>query len=130
MTPIADLRELLASLAPSLAEREYVFCSIPDPSGVPPDIEALATMREPEGLSLVVTRQDAERAGLAFEGAFRLIRLGVPSSLEAVGLTAAVARALAAEDISANVIAAYHHDYILVPACRAHEALAALERLK
>jgi hypothetical protein len=33
------------------------------------------------------------------------------------------------EGISANVIAGYHHDYILVPAPRAHEALAALERL-
>lgn len=129
MTPVSDPRELLASLAPSMAEGEFVFCSVPHPGRPPSGVEVLATMREAEGLSLVLARQDAERAGLAFEGPFRLIRLGVSSSLDAVGLTAAVSRALAAAGISANVIAAYHHDYILVPATRADEALAALEQL-
>ena len=51
------------------------------------------------------------------------------SSLEAVGLTAAVAGALAAEGISANVVAAFHHDHVFVPAGRAAEAMACLARL-
>ncbi len=129
MTPITDMRELLASLAPRLEEGEYVFCSVAHGAELPESLQPLATMREREGLSLVLARQDAERAGLAFEGPFRLISLGVHSSLDAVGLTAATAQALAFDGISANVIAGYHHDYILVPAARADDALAVLERL-
>ena len=59
----------------------------------------------------------------------RCIRLGAHSSLAAVGLTAAVSGRLAERGISANVIAAYHHDYVFVPADRAEEALAALGEL-
>ncbi|WP_255313374.1 ACT domain-containing protein [Oligella ureolytica] len=55
--------------------------------------------------------------------------LSVYSSLEAVGLTAAVASALAKEGISANVIAAYHHDHVFVPLDKANQAMQILTRL-
>ncbi|MBT8148211.1 MAG: ACT domain-containing protein, partial [Gammaproteobacteria bacterium] len=84
---------------------------------------------EDEGLSLVVTRFNAEQAEIAFDSTFRLLTLKVHSSLEAVGLTAAVSGALAEQGISANVVAAYHHDHILVPAHQAHDALAILQKL-
>ena len=51
------------------------------------------------------------------------------SSLEAVGLTAAVAAALTEAGISANVVAAFHHDHVFVPAGRVDEALDCLRRL-
>ena len=57
------------------------------------------------------------------------ITLTVHSSLEAVGLTAAVSRALAEENISCNVVAAYYHDHLFVPVGdgeRAMEVLLAL----
>jgi len=47
----------------------------------------------------------------------------VHSSLLAVGLTAAVSGLLAQHNISANLIAAYHHDHVLVPAERAEESM-------
>jgi hypothetical protein len=50
--------------------------------------------------------------------------------LSAVGLTAAVSAALTAEGISCNVVAAYGHDHLFVPADRAADALRALERLQ
>jgi hypothetical protein len=59
-----------------------------------------------------------------------MITLRVHSSLAAVGLTAAVAAALSDHGISANVVAAYCHDHIFVPADRAEEALAALRSLQ
>ena len=52
------------------------------------------------------------------------------SSLAAVGLTAAVAAALTEVGISANVVAAFHHDHVFVPLGRAAEALTCLERLR
>jgi hypothetical protein len=54
----------------------------------------------------------------------------VHSSLEAVGLTAAVAGALTAAGISANVVAAFHHDHVFVPADRAEAAMAQLDLLR
>jgi hypothetical protein len=60
---------------------------------------------------------------------FRCITLSVHSSLDAVGLTAVVATQLAAHNISANVIAAFYHDHVFVPAPHADAALAALQAL-
>ena len=55
------------------------------------------------------------------------LTLDIHSALEAVGLTATVARALTRAAIPCNVIAAYHHDHLLVPADRADEAILVLE---
>ncbi|GAM58533.1 hypothetical protein JCM19231_1998 [Vibrio ishigakensis] len=46
-----------------------------------------------------------------------------------MGLTAAVSSALAAEEISANVIAAYYHDHVFVPVDKTKEALEVLQGL-
>ncbi|MCB1672665.1 MAG: ACT domain-containing protein [Gammaproteobacteria bacterium] len=129
MAAITDLDELLKSLHPELSDIEYVFCSVTLDLCECLAFNPLATFREAEGLSLVVRREVAQQAQLEYEGTFRLITLGVHSSLEAVGLTAAVAGRLAARGISANVIAACFHDHILVPADRADEAITELKEL-
>jgi hypothetical protein len=46
-----------------------------------------------------------------------------------VGLTAVVSGKLAANGISANVIAAYHHDHVFVPKNKAQLALQLLTEL-
>jgi len=71
----------------------------------------------------------AVRAGLRHGFRCRRITLTVHSSLEAVGLTAAVAGALARQGISANVVAAFYHDHIFVPRDQAERAVAVLEKL-
>jgi len=125
-----DLRKLLAALAPKLLPEEYVFCSLPESRWREAmHWRALASFREEEGLSLVLERSAALRHGFAATPAMRCVSLGAHSSLEAVGLTAAVAGKLAEIGISANVIAAFHHDHILVPAGQAREALEALGEL-
>jgi hypothetical protein len=55
--------------------------------------------------------------------------LTVHSSLEAVGLTAAVSRALTDANISCNVVAAYYHDHIFVPVQDAKRAMETLVKL-
>jgi hypothetical protein len=125
-----DLPALLKHLAPEMAASEFVFCTVVE--GASRDFSPLypvGTFREAEGLTLILERARADGAGLAYEGVMRRITLSVHSSLEAVGLTAAVSGALAEAGISANVVAAYYHDHIFVPADRAEQALVVLEGL-
>jgi hypothetical protein len=118
---------MLADLKPSLLPGEFVFCSMPGAGyGDFADLSPLASVQESEGLSLVLPREAADRAGLRYESAHRCISLGVHSSLEAVGLTAAIAGRLTARGISANVIAGCFHDHLLVPVERVDDALAVL----
>ena len=51
------------------------------------------------------------------------------SALDAVGLTAAFAAALAEHGISANVVSGYYHDHLLVPIDDVDLAVIALEDL-
>ena len=118
-----DLGALLAGLRPQLATGEFVFCSVAGSYGDFAEFEPLAVFAEAEGLSLVLSLERAVEAGLSCGQPMRCITLGVHSSLEAVGLTAAVAGALAERGIPANVIAGYHHDHLFVPAARSGEAL-------
>jgi len=125
-----DLYTLLATLSPRLSDGEYVFCTFPGAGyGEYAELDPVACVLEAEGLTLVVPTANARAHGLDWQSPLRMITLGVHSSLDAVGLTAACARQLAARGISANVIAAYHHDHVFVPAPRALEALAALNAL-
>jgi uncharacterized protein len=57
------------------------------------------------------------------------ITLTIHSSLAAVGLTAAVSKALAAEGVPANIVAAAYHDHIFVPWDHRADALAILRSL-
>ena len=93
------------------------------------ELDPVASLKEQEGLTLVVPQDRADVSGLNYEGVFRWVTLEVHSSLQAVGLTAAVSAALSQLDIAANVIAAAHHDHVFVPADRVHDALQALKEL-
>jgi hypothetical protein len=125
--PEHDLGRLIEGLAPRLDQDLWVFVTLPK---LPQDIDPLMTFREEEGVTCILRPDDARRLGLPDVPAFRRITLGVQSSLEAVGLTAAVAGALTAVGISANVVAAFHHDHVFVPAARAAEAMARLDLLR
>lgn len=123
-----DLRTLLATMSPQLNPGEYVYTVAPD-GRVPAGVRPVVTVAEDEGLTLVVPRQDADRAGLAYDYVAGWITLRVHSALEAVGLTAAVAEALARNGISCNVVAGFHHDHLFVPHADASRARDALEML-
>lgn len=129
MTGIIDLDELLKSMRPEIQEGEFVFCTVGHGFTLSQNLHPLAFFVEPEGLTLILPAEKASEANLPFEGRFKQITLTVHSSLEAVGLTAAVATKLASRGISANVVAAYYHDHIFVPTERAAEAISALKEL-
>jgi len=123
-----DLSVLLASMAAELVPGRFVFGTAVDPQ-LARDVEAVATVGETEGLSLVTTQQQADRVGLTYDFVAGWITLRVHPALEAVGLTAAVSTALASAGISCNVIAGYHHDHLLVPIEKADRALLVLQEL-
>ena len=129
MVAIKNLESLLKNMSPVTQKGEYVFCSVKGDISSYAHLKPLAFFHEDEGLTLVLSLETAESAGLSYEGKFKQITLMVYSSLDAVGLTAAVATKLAEKGISANVIAAFFHDHIFVPSHRAEEALEALAEL-
>ena len=120
-----DLIVLLRSMQPELVPGDWFFATVAHGQAV----DAAATVRESEGLSVVIDRREAERIGVSTSHPYRWITLRVHSSLEAVGLTAAVSAALTDRDISCNVIAGAVHDHLLVPAALVNDALRALIEL-
>ena len=125
-----DLDTLLVLLEPSLLPGDFVFCTAANLKyGDFAELQPLASYQEEEGLTLVLAKQSADVAGLAYDSVFNCITLMVHSSLDAVGLTAAVSGKLAANGISANVMAAYHHDHVFVPENKAQLALQLLTEL-
>lgn len=129
MSGARNLDYLLQQASPALDPEDYVFVSCQARYGDHADWQPIAAFAEDEGLTLVIPREVADAEGLPYEGVFSRITLEVHSSLEAVGLTAAVAGRLAASGISANVFAAFHHDHVFVPSADAGRAMSELAAL-
>lgn len=121
-----DLQALIRTMQPELRPGRFVFVTVPQ---APEGIAAVAMVSEDEGVTLVLDQAQADRLGLAYHFVAAMITLRVHSSLEAVGLTAAVAGALTAAGISCNVIAGYFHDHLFVPIETTATAMAALRAL-
>ena len=123
--PITNLNLLLASMEPTLNAGIYYFATLK------PEQDALiATIREEEGLSVVVTEETAQNYKLAVQFKAAWITLTVHSDLAAVGLTAVFAKVLGEANISCNVVAGNCHDHIFVPYEKADIAMITLHALQ
>ena len=120
-----NLEALIRNMEPVLNEGEYIFASVPDIEKIPRAM-TICEVKEKEGVTVVVTKKDAEQLGLTSDFIAAWITLNIHSSLEAVGLTAAFARALGNNNISCNVIAGYYHDHIFVATKDAEKAMEVL----
>ncbi len=130
MSGVTDLTTLIAQMRPMLDPEPYVFCTFASKSAADlVEYEPIGLFAETEGLTAILPVERARELGLAEAEWFRRITLTIHSSLEAVGLTAAVSSALADRGISANVVAAFFHDHVFVPEERAQEALTVLREL-
>lgn len=119
-----ELAYLLQRLQPRLNEGSYAFVLLP--GGEPIPVETIGCFREAEGSSAILPAEVANRLGLKVGYQADWITLGVHSDLSAIGLTAAVSTALTNAGISCNIVAAYHHDHLFVPAGKGQEALGVL----
>jgi hypothetical protein len=127
--PLSDLAALLESMHPMLNPGVYVFASVPAGTALG-SLEPIATFRESEGLTLIAEEEEARQADLPVLFRAAWITLTVHSDLQAVGLTAAVAAALAEAGIACNVMAAAFHDHLFVPVEAGEMALAVLQALQ
>ena len=120
---VRDADGMIRAMSPRLVPGVFVFRTVSgeDAARLLPDARAMVV--EDEGVSLVLpgTAEDPL--------AMRQITLDVNSALDGVGLTAAVATALAREGIPCNMVAGHHHDHVFVPAAEAERALDVLRRL-
>ena len=123
----ADLEVLLRTLSPYLHDECWVFTRVD--GRVPPGAAPVVVVREDEGLTLVLEQRSADELSLPYDFVAAWITLQVQSALEAVGLTAAVSRALAEAGISCNVVAGFTHDHLFVPYDRAADAMRTLAAL-
>lgn len=142
---------------PSLDPTTYIYSTIPYPISdskttvtvlphLPSGLEIDALIHEPEGWTLITPATSLEshsdffidyndtadaaesmKARWAFQ--CRKIVLEVHSSLEAVGLTAAVCAVLTPLGVSCNVVAGFHHDAIFVREGDQERAMQALRGL-
>lgn len=116
-----------AGLAAVLADDEHGFAMLARGAPLPEGL--VATFVEAEGVSVIAPVAVLAAAGLDHRPGWARIDFGAATALDGVGLTASVASALAERGISANIVAAYHHDHLFVPWTRREEAMAVLHQL-
>lgn len=128
MTGETNLSILLQNMKPELHEGEFVYSLVPSLQKAY-ELEALCIFQEAEGITVILPKSKADAAALPYPMTCAWITLTVHSSLEAVGLTAAVSKALTEAGISCNVVAAFYHDHIFVPIQDAERAMQALRKI-
>ena len=118
-----DLQQLLAGLAPELAALPRAIRTQAADAHLPAN--TIMLFRESEGTTLIVpaTADDTD------EPLWAQITLRIHSSLEAVGMMAAIASSLAEHGIPCNAVSAYFHDHLFVPWARRNDAVNALRDL-
>jgi uncharacterized protein len=126
-----DLRKLLAGLAPVLLPRPRTIRSLA-PS-VPAPADAIMLFREDEAITVIaesdIDFDHGNGIDAACETPWAQITLRIHSSLEAVGMMAAISAALARRGIPCNAVSAYFHDHLFVPWTRREDAITALAEL-
>lgn len=128
MSGETNLAILIKNMQPVLQEGDYVYTLVEDIKSMNLE-EILFYFREKDEITVVVKREYADAQKLSYNYISAWITLNIHSSLEAVGLTAAVSAGLAKEGISCNVVAAFYHDHIFVGKADAAKAMEALLKL-
>jgi len=124
-----DLQKMLVTLGVRRRPGVFTYVAVPELTSVLSDA-AHATVTEDDLITVVLEAHTATELGLGVPVRLAWLTLDVHSSLEAVGLTAAVSACLTEAGIPCNVLAGFEHDHLLVPVERADDAVAALTSLR
>ncbi len=123
--------DMISGMTPEFQVGQWVFVTTNDQDIVAELSEhAVSIFKEKEGMSLIVPLDLARERGFSVAQPMRWITLNVYSSLEGVGLTAAVSSALSENSIPCNMVAAFHHDHVFVPSELGDRAMQVLVSLQ
>ena len=125
-----DLAAILAGLEVARRPGTWVVCEVEGAANVPELALVAALVAEDEAITVVLAEDDAIRLGLALRLRAAWLTVAATTALDGVGLTAALAGALATHGLPCNVLAGARHDHLLVPVERADEALSVLRSLR
>lgn len=125
----ANLSVLLKNISPSLADSEYVFCTISEEQFSSSELVPLCMFREKEGVTVIVRKSEADEKQLSYNGTWAWITCEVNSDLAAVGFMAAMSNRLAQAQIPTNPVSAFYHDHIFVPFDKAETSMRLLQGL-
>jgi len=123
-----NLDALLRTMSARLIDGLYVFATVSD-GKIPDGIRPKMLFQEAEGMTLILSKDEAVACDLSYEFPCRMITLEVHSSLEAVGFLARITTALARHGMGVNPVSAYFHDHLFVPDGKEQEALTVLKDL-
>jgi hypothetical protein len=128
---VSERGAMIAGMKPVLKDGLSLFCTT-NSQDVAEKARplALGSFEEDEGTTLILNAADAERLGFDAGLPMAHIVLEVFSALDGVGLTAGVSSVLADAGIPCNMVAAFHHDHVFVPAGMAQRALSVLQALQ
>jgi uncharacterized protein len=121
-----NLAILLKTMKPTLNVGEFVFSTVKNLDNINIG-EVEMVLKEKEGITIIAKKAYADSCNLEYTFIAAWITLTVHSALDAVGLTAAFSKALAAENISCNVVAGYFHDHLFVDKKDANQAIKILQ---
>ena len=125
-----ELKDILGNLKPRILEGSFVFTTSNDElDHLMKTFKPIATFREEEGITLVISKDEADRFNIKYDSLFRCISLGVHSSLNSYGLISSISRELTKKKISSNVFSGFYHDHIFVQADLADTALQVINSL-
>ena len=110
---------------------EYAICRFPATEPVPtwaqPSASGLLSITRTAKELSIVAPVTVVPPGLDCARGWRVITLIGPFPLEAVGVLAPLLDALAGQEVNVFVVSTYDTDWILIPAAKSEQAIAALE---
>ena len=125
-----ELKDILGNLKPRILEGSFVFTTSNDELvHLMKTFKPIATFREEEGITLVLSKDEADKFNIKYDSLFRCISLGVHSSLNSYGLISSISRELTKKKISSNVFSGFYHDHIFVQADLADPAIQVINSL-
>lgn len=126
-----SLQDILQNLDPVMAPETYVYVGVSNQSLLKVlGFDPVAFFKEPDGITLILKKEDADNNFLNYQTEYCHIILNAPFAMRCVGLTAIVSSALAKAGISIIPILSAYKRSLLVEKEDAHTALEILNAMQ
>lgn len=126
-----SLQQILQQLNPSISTDTFVFVAINNQSLLKAlGYDPIAFFKEPEGITLVLRKEEADNNMLAYDKELCRITFNAPYHFECAGFNAIIASALAKAGIGVTPLKTLYKRSLLVDKDDAHTALEILRSVQ